>query len=130
MYFNENLKSELERKVSDIISRDTGKLKPIIKIDVKGNLPKGVKRPIFSNIINKYSGKAILKINRKMKGEDFEKKVELLRSMREGKLSPEEQGLLLLRENLKQASCMINPDEIFEPLLDGDTDKLFSRLIT
>jgi DNA repair exonuclease SbcCD nuclease subunit len=123
LYFNDNLHYDLDSKISGIISRDTSKLKPIIKINIKGTIPKGTNRPSFMAIENKHKDKAIIKIGRKFKTEDFEEQVELLRALRDKRLSPEEQGVLLLRKNLEQTKCGLRPDELFDVLMEGDTEK-------
>jgi DNA repair exonuclease SbcCD nuclease subunit len=128
LYFNDNIIYDLDSKISGIVSRNTGKLKPIIKINIKGIIPKSSHRPSFMAIENKYKDKAIIKIGRNFKSEDFEEQIELLRALREKRLSPEEQGVLLLRKNLEQTKCEIRPDELFDILMDGDTDKAMNIL--
>jgi DNA repair exonuclease SbcCD nuclease subunit len=129
LYLNENIKYDLNNKISNLLSKFSGNLEPIIKIKINGMLEKGQQMPSFSDIENRYKEKAILNITKKVKSEDFKEQVELLRLMRESKLSPEEQGLALLRENLRQSKCAINPDEIFDLLIENKTDTVFEMMM-
>jgi hypothetical protein len=52
----------------------------------------------------------------------------MLNALKEQKLSPEEHGLKILQENLKQANCGIKIEEIFEYLVQGDVDLMFNIL--
>jgi hypothetical protein len=53
----------------------------------------------------------------------------MLKSLRDNRLSPEEHGLKILQENLKQVNCGIKIDEIFEYLVNGDVNLIFNILI-
>jgi len=61
--------------------------------------------------------------------EGFQEQGEMLRMLREQRLSPEEHGSKILQENLKQVNCGLKIDEIFEYLVDGNTDLIFNLLI-
>ncbi len=127
LYYTENTKAELERALFSLPQQDGGLL-PIINIKVKGKLPAGVSAPNFSDLEQKYSGKGIIRINKNLEAEDFQEQIELLHALREARLSPEEQGLKLLAENLKQANCGIRAEEIFDLLVDGNSDLIFNVL--
>ena len=43
-------------------------------------------------------------------------------------MSPEEHGLRILQENLKQVNCGIKVNDIFEYLVEGNTDLIFNLL--
>ncbi len=127
MYYTENTKAEIESALFSIPQTDGGLL-PIINIKIKGKLPAGASAPNFSDLEQKYSGKGIIRINKNLEAEDFQEQIELLHALREARLSPEEQGLKLLAENLKQANCGIKAEEIFDLLVDGNSDLIFNVL--
>ncbi len=102
--------------------------KPIINIKIKGTVKKDVLLPKFSEIEDKFSDKAIININKNLQVEGFQEQVEMLRALRDQRLSPEEHGLKILQENLKQVNCGIKVNEIFEYLVEGNTDLIFSLL--
>ena len=104
------------------------KPKPIINIKIKGKVKTDYLLPRFSELEEKFADKAIININRNLELEGFEEQVEKLRMFREQKLSPEEYGLKILQEKLKQVNCGINVDEIFEYLIEGNTDLVFNLL--
>ena len=123
--FNPNIKENIENFISTI---SPFKPKPIINIKVKGLIRKEQLVPSFSGIEEKFSNKAIVNINKNLELEDFQEQIEMLRTLREQKLSPEEHGLKILQENLKQVNCGIKVDEIFEYLVDGDVNLIFNIL--
>jgi len=104
------------------------KPKPIINITIKGTLKKGFQPPRFSDLEEKYKHKAIININKKFDREGFEEQVEKLRMFREQKLSPEEYGIKILQEKLKEVNCGIKINDIFDSLVDGDIDLIFNLL--
>ncbi|MBR9682137.1 MAG: DNA repair exonuclease [Candidatus Aenigmarchaeota archaeon] len=103
--------------------------KPIAVFKIKGIVPKEMTMPNFSELENRYSGKAIVKITKKLKAEKLEEQIELINKLREQKLSPEEQGLRILQENLKQVNCGLNVEEMFEMLVNGETENIYNLLI-
>jgi DNA repair exonuclease SbcCD nuclease subunit len=123
--FDPNIKENIENFISTI---SPFKPKPIINIKVKGLIRKEQLVPSFSGIEEKFSNKAIVNINKNLELEGFQEQIEMLRTLREQKLSPEEHGLKILQENLKQNNCGIKIDEIFEYLVDGDVNLIFNIL--
>jgi DNA repair exonuclease SbcCD nuclease subunit len=124
--FDPNIKSNLENFISTV---SLTKPKPIISIKIKGQVRRDYLLPSFSEIEEKYRNRAIVNINRDLQVEGFQEQIELLRMLREQKLSPEEHGLKILQENLKQVNCGIRVDEIFEYLIEGNNDLIFSLLM-
>ena len=104
------------------------KPKPIINIKIKGLVKKDTFLPKFSEIEEKFSEKAIININKNLETEGFQEQVEKLRDLREHRLSPVEHGLKMLQENLKQVNCNLKVDDIFEYLVEGNTDLIFNLL--
>jgi len=100
--------------------------KPIVNIKIRG-----VKNSLFSNfneIEEKFSRKAIININKETEIENLQDQLEMIKTLRNEKLSPEEHGLRILQEKLKESNCGIKIDEIFEYLVEGDTDLIFNIL--
>lgn len=102
--------------------------KPIVNAKIIGTLPVGASPPNLSDVQNGFSDKMILHLTKPPANADFESNVELLRALRENRLTPEESGLRLLMDNLKQARCAIKADEIFDMLVDGNVDLIFDVL--
>ncbi len=123
--FEPNIKESIETFVASI---SPFKPKPIINIKVKGLIKKDQLLPSFSKIEEKFMDKAIVNINKDLEFEGFQEQLEMLNALKEQKLSPEEHGLKILQENLKQANCGIKIEEIFEYLVQGDVDLMFNIL--
>jgi DNA repair exonuclease SbcCD nuclease subunit len=102
--------------------------KPIVIFKVTGTVPSDMTMPNFTEIENKFADKAIIKINKKLASEKPEDQRELIRSLREQKLSPEEHGLKLLQDNLRQMNCGLNVEEMFELLVNGETDGIYNLM--
>jgi DNA repair exonuclease SbcCD nuclease subunit len=124
--FGPNIKNNVENFISSISAE---KPKPIINIKIRGMVKKDYIPPNFSDIEEKFSNKAIININRDFEMEGFQEQTEMLRMLRDQRLSPEEHGLKILQENLKQNNCGIKVDEIFEYLVEGNIDLIFNILV-
>jgi DNA repair exonuclease SbcCD nuclease subunit len=121
--FGPNIKDTVTNFIETISS---SKPKPIINIKVKD-----VKRDSlinFSEIENKFSNKAIININKDIEAETLQEQLESIKNLREERLSPEEHGLRILQEKLKQFNCGIKIDEIFDYLVEGDVNLIFNIL--
>jgi len=123
--FGPNIKNNIETFISTISSMQP---KPIINIKIKGLIKRDYIPPNFSEIEEKFRNKAIININRDFEVEGFQEQVEMLRMLKEQKLSPEEHGLRILLENLKLINCGIRVEEIFDYLVDGNVDLIFNIL--
>jgi hypothetical protein len=82
----------------------------------------------FSDIENKFSNKAIININKDIEIESLQEQLEAIKTLRDERLSPEEHGLRILQEKLKQFNCGIKVDEIFDYLVEGDINLIFNIL--
>ena len=121
--FGPNIKDIILNFIETI---STSKPKPIINIKIKG-----VKKDLLLNlseIENKFSNKAIININKDIEAETLQEQLESIKTLREEKLSPEEHGLKILQEKLKQFNCGIKIDEIFDYLVEGDINLIFNIL--
>jgi len=105
----------------------TTKPKPIINIKIKG-MKKGSLYSNFSDIEEKFSNKAIININKDFETESLQEQLEIIKTLRDEKLSPEEHGLRILQEKIKQFNCGIKIDEIFDYLVEGDINLIFNIL--
>ena len=127
VYISPTIKEDMDRTIGKIVSAEAGK--PIIVIKVKGKLPVGAHVPSFRDIEIKYNEKALLYIYTNLEGQEFESQLDLIKSLREQRLSPEEYGLQLLKENLTQAKCGIRVEDIFELLVEGQTEEIYSGIV-
>jgi len=105
----------------------TTKPKPIINIKIKG-MKKGSLYSNFSDIEEKFSNKAIININKDFETDSLQEQLEIIKTLRDEKLSPEEHGLRILQEKIKQFNCGIKIDEIFDYLVEGDINLIFNIL--
>jgi len=118
--------------IKDIVENFIGaispiKPKPIINIKIKG-VPKNSLLFNISEVEEKFANKAIVNINKEMEAESLQEQLEIIKALREEKLSPEEHGLRILQEKLKQFNCGIKIDEIFDYLVEGDINLIFNIL--
>lgn len=125
--YSPEIRRQVEQKIIDVISQQH-KMKPIIGIKIKGRLPPETAVPNFSDLEQKYGDRAIIKINQELKQSEFEKNMELLKTLRERGLSPEEQGLRILQDNLDQVKCGLNAHDMFDLLADGRIDEIMNML--
>ncbi|MBU4123995.1 MAG: hypothetical protein KKI14_00795, partial [Nanoarchaeota archaeon] len=102
--------------------------KQIVMIKIKGTLPKDVPQPNFRDLEERYKDKFILYINKNVESQDFEDKLDLIKTLNDNRMSPEEQGIRILESKLGQMNCIINPNEIFDLLVEGNSDMIFNLL--
>ena len=103
--------------------------KPIVFLKIKGQIPRDTLPPNFSDIEEKFKDRAIINLKKSLEVEGFEQQMDLLRKLREQKLSPEEHGFKILQDLLKQSNCKINVDEIFDYLMNEEPDLAFNSLV-
>ncbi|MBU3957553.1 MAG: DNA repair exonuclease [Nanoarchaeota archaeon] len=125
--YENNIAGKIEENIGKILERNHP-IKPIIISKITGTIPKTETAPNFRSVSEKFSGKAIIKIMQNAKEEGVEEQAEFLQLMREQKLSPEEHGLRLLKNNLEQLKCGLRMEEIFDLLADGETGLLYNML--
>jgi len=124
--FTPSIKNDVENFLITIPKESP---KPLVYLKIKGKIPKDSVRPNFSNIENKFKDKFILSIQKDFDIEGFKEQIELIRMLREQKLSPREHGLKILQENLKQSNCSIKIEEIFDLLVEGNNEMIFNILL-
>lgn len=125
---NHDKVSEINEKIENYLGEIKEDKKPLVRIVVKGGVPKSSNLD-FSDIKNKYEDGMILTISKKVSEEKLEKKIKLLQDIKEKKLSVEEMGMNILKENMKEMESSLNYEDIFELLVEGNIDSAKAHLI-
>lgn len=122
------MRDQIEEVLTKKLSQDFKKI-PIIKLKIFGKESGSIGKDL-REIQKKYSEKAIIYFSRELESPEITRKIELLRSLREKKLSIEEMGLQILRKNLENLnfSSTFDGESIFRLLSEGETEKAFSIL--
>jgi len=122
------IRDQIEEVLTKRLSQDFKKL-PIIKFKILGK-ETGVIDKELREIEKKYSEKAIIYFSKELESQKIKRKIELLRSLREKKLSVEEMGLQILKKNLDDLkfSSTFDEESVFRLLSEGETEKAFSIL--
>jgi DNA repair exonuclease SbcCD nuclease subunit len=120
------IRDQVEGVLNDVLKEEFNK-KPIIKIKIFGK-ETGIIEKELREIEKKFSDKAIIYFSKELESEEMTKKIELLRNLRERKLSIEETGLQILKKNLEELkfSSSFDAEDIFKLLSDGDVEKTFN----
>jgi len=107
---NETLKGEFKKK-------------PIVKVKISGK-ETGIIEKELREIQNKFYDKAIIYFSKELESEEMTKKIELLRNLRERKLSVEETGLHILKKNLDELdfTSTFDYESVFKLLAKGETE--------
>jgi len=121
------VRDQIDDTISKILTKDFKKL-PIIKIKILGK--EAIIDKELRDLEKKYSDKAILYFSKQLESPEITRKIELLRSLRERKLSVEEMGLQILKKNLEDLKfeSTFDTDNVFKLLVDGQADKAFDIL--
>jgi hypothetical protein len=117
------VRSQIEEKVEKIITQDF-KRQPIIKIKIIGK-EMGILEKELREIEKKYSDKAFINFSKELESPEMTRKIELLRDLRNRKLSVEEMGLQIFKKNIENLnfSSSFDSENIFKLLSDGETEK-------
>lgn len=123
------LKNEIEFTIDEILANHVGK-KPVIKIRIKAN-DSDFLRGDLRNIEAKYSDRAILVFSKELESAEIMSKIEFLHNIRDQKLSAEEVGLKVLRNNLDTMNFedVFDFEQVFHLLNDGEIERVFNILI-
>ncbi len=121
--FHNATKAEILREVEDFIRKNLQKPVPIIRIRLRGSLEKGLREKdiVFSHVVEKYKGKAIINIESEF--EDLKIKIKELRLSQQEKLSISKLGVRLLGERLKETNFNLDAEKLFTVLQDKKPDK-------
>ncbi|MBI2546948.1 MAG: DNA repair exonuclease [Candidatus Aenigmarchaeota archaeon] len=123
------LREQVERKLSQIVFPD-GNKKPVVKLKLKGR-DTSILDADLRNIESKLNDKAILLLVKEIESQELSEKRELLRNLREQKLSVEELGLNILRTNLDELGAKndFDYDTMFHLLSEDQTESALNILI-
>jgi len=121
------VRDQIDDTINKILTKDFNKL-PMIKIKILGR--EAVIDKELRELEKKYSDKAILYFSKELESPEITRKIELLRDLRERKLSVEEMGLQILKKNLEELKfeSTFDTDNVFKLLVDGQADKAFDIL--
>jgi len=124
-----NAKEKIEKVIDKILEREFVK-PPTIKVKIFGR-DVDVSEQDLRTVEKKYSEKAVLVLAKELESPEMVGKIEFMKNLREQKLSVEEIGLQLLRQNLEEMSFEKSFDfeNAFSLLSEGDVEKAFSILL-
>jgi len=116
------IRDQIEEKIKKTLKHESKKM-PIIKLKILGK--ETVIDKELRVIEKKYSNRAIIYFSKELESPEITRKIELLRNLRERKLSVEEMGLQLLVKNLEELkfSSTFDSENIFKMLSDGEVDR-------
>ena len=122
------VRDQIEEKITRILTEDFKKL-PIIRLKILGKETTVVDKEL-REIEKKHTDKAIIYFAKELESVEMTKKLELLRNLRERKLSVEEMGLQILKKNLEDLkfSSAFDSENMFKLLSEGDTEMAFDIL--
>jgi len=125
---NVTIRDQIEERIDKSLTEEFKKL-PIIKLKILGK-ETGIIDKELREIEKKYSDKAIIYFSKELESEEMTRKVELLRNLRERKLSVEETGLQILKKNLEELKfeSTFDSESVFKLLSDGETERTFDIL--
>ena len=123
--FGPNIKGVVENFLETL---SLAKPKPVVNIKIRNMIRRDSLFSNFSDIEDKFRNKAIININKDIAAETLQEQLEMIKTLKSEKLSPEEHGLRILQEKLKQLNCGIKIDEIFDYLVEGDINLIFNIL--
>jgi DNA repair exonuclease SbcCD nuclease subunit len=119
----EKMRIEIERWLSEISTQRFSKT-PIVKARIIGNQNKPIDHDL-AVLRKKFSERMILNFVKQLESPEVTEKMEFMKNLREQKLSVEEIGLKILRENLGELkfSPSFNSDDMFNMLSEGTSER-------
>jgi DNA repair exonuclease SbcCD nuclease subunit len=126
--FDLTVRDQIEEKITRIFTEEFKK-PPIIRLKILGKETSIVDKEL-REIEKKHSDKAIIYFAKELESVEMTKRVELLRNLRERKLSVEEMGLQILKKNLEDLkfSSAFDSESMFKLLSEGDTEMAYDIL--
>ncbi len=129
----EVLNTAREAIVSMLSIKQEKKMKPLVRIVLKGSLAKGLNSEDidFSGLIEEFREKAVVSILSSFSGEDFSKKINELKKLQREKQSISEMGLAILEKNLKETGFgnAFDVRRMLSLLSEGNTEKALQLLL-
>jgi DNA repair exonuclease SbcCD nuclease subunit len=125
-----SVREEIEKRVDGIVYTKNFQKPPIIRIKITGREAGSLEQELRA-IERKYEGKAVLKFVKELESPEITRKIELLQSLKEQKLSIEEMGLVILKKNLDELKFedSFDYESIFKLLSEGEVDKTLNILL-
>ncbi len=121
--------SDINEKIDEYLGGISENKKPLVRVVVKGSVEKGF-NVNFSHLKEKYRKKMFLSISSRISEEELDKKMRLLKDIREERVSIEDIGMKILRENMKEMESSFNYESIFDLLVDGNIDSAMVQLLS
>jgi len=117
------IRAQIEEVLNEIFKQDFSK-KPIIKIKIFGKETEIIEKELRETE-KKFYDKAIIYFQKELESEEMTKKIELLRNLRERKLSVEETGLQILKKNLDELkfASTFDYESLFKLLSKGESER-------
>lgn len=124
------IEKEVRDRLEEIFSENFEK-KPLVRIKIAGELPKGVDPNDLNlgSLKGKYGEEGIITISNDLEEAGTEDKIQMLRDMRSDELSVDEMGMKILREQLEEMEVDITPEPIFDELVGGNVEKVMKDLL-
>ena len=126
---NKEKVSDIIEKIEDYLNGVNGVKKPLVRIKVTGKIEKGIDLDL-SHIREKYRNSMILSLSCRISEEKLESKLKLLNDIRENRISIEEMGMKILRENMKELKLSKDYEEIFDFLVEGNIEGAMVYLLS
>ncbi|MCD6367500.1 MAG: DNA repair exonuclease [Candidatus Aenigmarchaeota archaeon] len=121
--------SEVMEKIENYLNGINDEKKPLVRVILKGKVKSGMDID-RSKIKKKYRDRLILSIGLKVIEGEVQKKIKLLRDLKEKKVSIDEMGMNILRENMKELDIPPLYENIFDFLVDGNIDSAITYLLS
>lgn len=124
------LREQVERRVNQILFSADHQKKPLIRLKLKGKDVNILDQDLRS-IENRFSDRTVLIFVKELESPELTEKRELLKNLREQKLSVEEMGLSLLKKNLDELGVeeKFDYDTLFKLLSEDQTDSALNILL-
>ncbi|MEM5797139.1 MAG: DNA repair exonuclease [Candidatus Aenigmatarchaeota archaeon] len=124
------LREQVERRLIQILYSSEHKKKPVVRMKLKGREVNILDKDL-REIENKLSDKAILILVKELESQELTEKRELLKNLREQKLSIEELGLNLLKKNLEEFGMEegFDYETMFHLLSEDQTESALNILL-
>ncbi|RLI96068.1 MAG: hypothetical protein DRP00_05885, partial [Candidatus Aenigmatarchaeota archaeon] len=122
------VREKVNKVIEDILQRDLVK-PPIVRIKLKGRgevLEKEIRE-----IEKRFEGRALVRIFKETEDEEIKAKMEILQKLKERKMSIEDLGISILKENLKtlKFEYTLDPRYLLSLLSEEDVDKIINILL-
>lgn len=123
------MREQVERKLAQILAQNNHVKKPVVRLRLKGT-EFNILDQDMRNIESKFSDKAIMILVKDLESQELSEKRELLKNLREQKLSIEELGLNLLKKNLDELGIEnFDYDTMFHLLSDDQVESALNILM-